>query len=163
MRMVEGDLARLFRPVELTSGKKRTAEAAEARANGAAIAAIHRRNRGRNGRVPKRVAKVVVYKGDFNKYRRAQLKKVGSLAAGWKHAVNKLGLKRVPAWIMGHNSPGDCVVIATDRVLVVRMRNAVRYAGDFYGLERRIQIALNLQENNMRRQVDDLLAKRKRL
>lgn len=138
---VKGDVRRLFSPVR------------KAQAEETALASIHQQARNNKGRVPKRVGKHRVYSADFNRYLRAQVQKVGSLAGGWNEAARKLGYNP-PAWIRRHNSPGSAEVRVGNEKLSVTMTNRVDYASDQKGLERRIDLALRKQEQNLVRQVD---------
>ena len=139
---VKSDLARLFQPV-------RKAQADP----GVSIPAIHKRYRDKKGRVKKPGQQYKVYSADFNKYVREQVKKVGSLAAGWNRAAAKLGY-RPPAWIWRHSSPGAVEVKTSDRSIEVIMTNKVPYAGAQSGIQSRLQRSLVRQDDKLRRMLD---------
>lgn len=147
---VENDLNRLFKPVR--KGKGETA----------ALGAKHRSARTSRGRVRKRPRRVwKVEKSLLTQYIAAKKKRVGSLAAGLNRSAARFGY-RPPAWVWRHNSPGYVSVRITGTGIVVRMTNAVGFASEVEGLERRFQRALNIRKHKLRRRSDDFAKKVKR-
>lgn len=144
---VRNDLERLFIPVRKGGAVESTD-----------LAGVHKQNRTRKGTVSRRARAVRVPAQSRQKYISQQQGKVGFLASGWRKAVQKLG-GRLPAYAR-QSAPGDCEVRVSQRGIFVRMRNAVRYAGDQWGLERRILRALREQENALGREVEKWLAKK---
>ncbi len=146
-RAVEADLAKIFIP----AATKRQAESVN-------LASVHRRARGRNGRIKRGGQTYRVQKGELSRFRTAQKKKVGQLAAGWNQAAAKLGYKP-PAWIWRHSSPSKAVVEISERRMRFLMVNGVQHAREVRGLERRVQYAVNRQTRKMLNTVEAAVAR----
>jgi hypothetical protein len=118
-----------------------------------AAAQIHKRVRNRKGRVPdstypERASGVPAYL-------KAMLARVGLLASGWNAAAVKYGFKP-PEWIARHGTRrGNAVEIDKKLGLVIRIKNAVRFASEVAGMQRRTQWALNNRARQMDKQLDE--------
>jgi hypothetical protein len=128
-------------------------------------AEIHRRHRGRRGRVTVnlrgvRDARIPVSKPRLDAFVKRKISHVGFLAAGWVAAARKLGT-RLPEWITRHGSRFGSVKITLARSSIsVRVENAVPYVGNVSGIHRRIQAALDQRSRQMFKQLRDLAVKR---
>jgi hypothetical protein len=90
---------------------------------------------------------------------RRLLKEVGWLAAGWNEAAKKLGV-RLPAWVARHGSGrGSIGITSSGSRFRITISNEVGFVGNVKGFSRRIQSAINLQANAMKRQAEHLLKK----
>lgn len=134
----------------------------DARASRGSPEELHRRFRDkRTGRVnpgslkhPYRVGK-----SELLALQRRLLKEVGWLAAGWNEAAKKLGV-RLPAWVARHGSGRGSIGITTGATRFrIAIANEVGFVGNVKGFSRRIQSAINLQANAMKRQAEHLLKK----
>jgi len=146
---VRADINRLFTPVRKQSEVD----------VGANMKAIHEgaRAAGKNGRVPKRVVKTRVKSGEFKEYLKSKLDNVGKLAGGWNPAAQKFGWNP-PQWIKRHGaSPGSAKVSADDKAIKVKMINKVPYASRIDGLEERLSFAVDMQADNLIKQVNNHL------
>ena len=135
------DLARLF-----VASKSKDAETN--------LAAVHRSNRNRLGRVPRKVDKVPA-KG-LAQYRRKVLALVGKQAAGWKAAAIKLGAK-LPAWIARHDRAGYINYKQQGSRGVLELANAGVYARARGSIERRLKAVLAKRAGAINRRVDYFL------
>lgn len=100
-----------------------------------------------------------VGKSELLALQRRLLKEVGWLAAGWNEAALKLGV-RLPAWVARHGSGHGSIAITRGSSLFrITVANEVGFVGNVKGFNRRIQSAINLQANAMRRQAEHLLKK----
>ena len=108
-------------------------------------------------------------RGDITKLVKARKKKVGMLGAAWvKAGRSAFGKVAAPAWIsrhMGRTKGFGKFRQALNRAFA-EVTNAVSFAGNIHGLQRRAQFALNAQARKMNAQVDHRLeqqAKKNRL
>lgn len=140
-----------------------------------AIEKWHQARRNNRGRVPKinKNATTGIRKRDLKfldqgfttpalltAYMKIQLAKIGILASGWNAAAVRLG-QVLPQWITRHGTTrGECDVTASGGTLKIRITNAVRFAGDVSGMDRRVQSALNNRAKQMDKQVDDYAVKK---
>ena len=125
------------------------------------IAAIHKAARNSRGRVntKRKRQRILVPADALRAYVKMKQGRVGYLASGWNRTAQKVGYKP-PEWIARHGSANGSVRLhSSARKFSMKTTNAIRYARDVDGLERRIQVALNMQANNMERKVDDYLQK----
>lgn len=100
-----------------------------------------------------------VGKSELLALQRRLLKEVGWLAAGWNEAAKKLGV-RLPAWVARHGSGrGSIGITSGGSRFRITIANEVGFVGNVKGFSRRIQSAINLQANAMKRQADHLLKK----
>lgn len=107
----------------------------------------------RNGTIRRGPAvKVKVPRQKLAQFIRMKQSHVGKLASGWKPAARKFGAT-VPAWVARHNSPGSATVSINNNRLRIVISNRVRYAAQMYNIHRRLQWAINLQRNNLERQI----------
>jgi hypothetical protein len=105
------------------------------------------------GRVPVAVEPRVTVPAELLKtYLKARQQRVGFLASGWNVAAAKLGFKP-PPWVWRHQAPGAVAIRVTDKDIVIRATNQVRYASQISNLRNRLQQALNMQRNKMERQL----------
>jgi hypothetical protein len=141
----------------------------------AAIEKWHQSRRNNRGRVPKinKRATTGIRKRDLKlldqgyttpalltAYIKVQLTKIGILASGWNAAATRLGLV-LPQWITRHGtSRGQAEVLTSGGTVKIRITNAVLFAGDVSGMERRVQSALNNRAKQMDKQVDDYAVKK---
>ena len=124
--------------------------------------AIHQRLRDlRTGRINPRNLKKP-YPVDASALRsllRELLARVGELAAGWNAGADKLGVK-LPAWVSRHGPRRSAVSIVNSfRQFRITLTNAVKYVNNVADYDRRIQSALTIQANKMRRQAEFLLTR----
>ncbi len=98
-------------------------------------------------------------RGDITKFVRIRKKRVGHLAGAWIKAGLKFGKIAAPAWIKRHlpTTKGFGRFKRGTNKIVAEIVNAVKFASDINGLERRAQYALNAQARKMNRQVDHRL------
>lgn len=147
---VSADLAKIFRPVK--------------KGGISDPAAVHKRNRNRQGRVRRSLK---TDKGDrrfpvqsLKAYANSVLARVGILASGWNAAAVALGLS-LPAWISRHGTKyGRVKVKFTTTGGSITVTNAVRFAGDVRGIDRRVQWALDNQARQMDKIMDDYAVKK---
>jgi hypothetical protein len=128
----------------------------------------HQRRRRRDGRVMQIHRRVttglrkrdlkgldtgLVRERDFAWYRRKVQNEVGTLAAGWNAAAQKLGV-RLPAWVRRHGaSRGSITITITATSMRIRVVNAVPFGPNVRGLIGRINWALNNRARQMDKQV----------
>ena len=152
---IKSDLARIM--VATARKKDRDARAAVASPE-----ELHRRFRDkRTGRVnpgglksPYRVSK-----SELLALQRRLLKEVGWLSAGWNEGALKLGV-RLPAWVSRHGSGrGSVSIINSGATFRITIANEVGFVGSVKGFSRRVQSAIDLQANAMRRQAEHLMKK----
>lgn len=125
-------------------------------------AEIHQRFRDmRTGRInPRNLKKpYAVDAGALRALRNELLKRVGELAAGWNAGAGKLGVK-LPAWVTRHGPRRSAVsVLDSFRQFRITLINAVKYVTSVNDYDGRIQSAITIQANKMRRQAEFLLAR----
>jgi hypothetical protein len=152
---IKSDLARIMVAAARKSER-------DTRAAAASPEELHRRFRDkRTGRInpgalkrPYRVGKT-----ELLALQRRLLKEVGWLAAGWNEAAKKLGV-RLPAWVARHGSGRGSIGISNGATRFrITIANEVGFVGNVKGFSRRIQSAINLQANAMKRQAEHLLKK----
>jgi hypothetical protein len=118
-----------------------------------AAATIHKRMRNRKGRVPKSMRPERAT--GVGAHLKRMLARVGLLASGWNAAAAKYGFKP-PQWIARHGSRrGNAVEIDRKLGLRIRIENAVRFASEVTGMQRRTQWALNNRARQMEKQLED--------
>jgi hypothetical protein len=89
--------------------------------------------------------------------KRALLRRVGELAAGWNAGAQKLGVK-LPAWVARHGSKrSSAAVLNTFARFRIILTNAVKYVTNVESYDRRIQSAINIQGKKMQRKAEFLL------
>lgn len=97
---------------------------------------------------------------DFKAYVASQKKLIGKLASGWAAAAQSLGIRLSP-WISRHGTSRGAIKISTqNQTISIRMENAVPFAPDVRGLQRRVQWALNNRAKQMDKQVDNFAIRR---
>ena len=95
----------------------------------------------------------------FDQLRNALAGNVGLLASGWNAAAGVLGVP-VPAWIARHGlANGACEVLIEENRIAIVLTNAVTYARDVDGYERRTRAALEYQAQAFEREIEFLLEK----
>lgn len=100
-----------------------------------------------------------VAKSGLNALLRTLLEEVGWLAAGWNEAARKLGV-RLPAWVSRHGTgKGSVSVTRSGSVFRITIANEVSFVGNVKGFASRVQGAVNLQANAMRRKAEYLMKK----
>ena len=144
---IKSDLHKLFNPIAARSGQGFGFE------RSADLPNLHKRHRNRRGRITGKPGYYVKQR-DFNAYQKTVVKRVGKLAAGWNRAAARFGYKP-PAWVWRHASPGFVRVTLNDRHLNFVMINKVPYAGEQKNMEARIQYAINMQENKLKRRINN--------
>lgn len=116
--------------------------------------ALHKQ-RFQRGRVKGRKDRPILYISDpaaLAAYRKEKQDHVNWLAAGWREISRQLAIA-LPAAIARHGgAPSIAVIRATEERIVIRGINAVNYAAEVKGLQRRIQFAIDAQTGAMRRQ-----------
>lgn len=152
---IKSDLARIMVAAARKSER-------DTRAAAASPEELHRRFRDkRTGRVNPGALKrpYRVGKSELLALQRRLLKEVGWLAAGWNEAALKLGV-RLPAWVTRHGTgKGSIAITQSGSLFRITIANEVGFVGNVKGFSRRIQSAINLQANAMRRQAEHLLKK----
>ena len=152
---IKSDLARIM----VAAARKRDRDM---RAATASPEELHRRFRDkRTGRINPRALKQPyrVGKSELLALQRRLLKEVGWLAAGWNAAAKRLGV-RLPAWVARHGSGrGSIGVMDSGGRFRITIANEVGFVGNVKGFTRRIQSAINLQANAMKRKAEHLLKK----
>jgi len=123
---------------------------------------IHQRFRDlRTGRINPRNLKQP-YPVDASALRSLQqelIARVGKLAGGWNAAAAKLGVK-LPSWVSRQGGGrGAMTVVDSFRLFRITIINAVKYVNSVADYERRIQSAITIQANKMRRQAEFLLTR----
>jgi hypothetical protein len=90
---------------------------------------------------------------------RAEIKKVGFLAAGWNVAAIKLGAgANIPAFVRRHGSaPGQVIVDFRPERLRIVLENQVKYADYVGGLQKRASFAMRKRIGSMQRQIPYLI------
>lgn len=147
-KAIEGDIRNAFEPVHPNRAEISYSEMP-------AVVKAARGGRGRRLRRRLPGARKAA-RGDITKLVKARKKRVGKLGAAWIKAGRKFGNVRGPAWLTRHmnRTKGFGRFSQSIRRIVGEVTNAVSYAGDIHGLERRAQFALNSQARKMNRQVD---------
>jgi hypothetical protein len=134
---------------------KKIFKGARADAKGAITdpAALHKKYRGRDGRV--RRDKAIKFRvANLPAYIKMVQQRVGILASGWYAAAQKLGVS-VPGWISRHGGrSGDIKVKVSMTEARITITNQVRFVGGVEGLEKRVEHALNTRAGAMDRQVE---------
>jgi len=93
---------------------------------------IHKRARGRKGRVSKRITPTIVLnRKSLRDYLKQVKKHAGKAKAGFARAAKALGVP-VPSWVDAHSTPGvfDNQLARQDRPYI-EMGNLISYASDF--------------------------------
>ncbi len=122
-------------------------------------APVHKRFRNSRGRVRREISpKIKVKAGDLARLIRAKKKMVGYLASGWRTAAAKFGVN-LPEWIKRHSGQGSAREKFDAASVEVVATNSVGYASRAANMDKIVQIALNAQAGNMRRQVEHFVAK----
>lgn len=152
---IKSDLARIMVGVVKKSQR-------DTRAAVASPSELHRRFRDkRTGRINPGGLKQPyrVNKSELLALQRELIKSVGMLASGWCAAAKRLRV-RLPAWISRHGTSHGSVSVTTGMTSFrIVIANSVRFVGSVRGLRRRIQGAINMQANTMKRQAEYLLKK----
>lgn len=152
---IKSDLARI-----MVAAARRSER--DARSSAASPEELHRRFRDkRTGRVNPGALKCPyrVGKSELLALQRRLLKEVGWLAAGWNEAALKLGV-RLPVWVTRHGTgKGSIAITQSGSLFRITIANEVGFVGNVKGFSRRIQSAINLQANALRRQAEHLLKK----
>jgi hypothetical protein len=152
---IKSDLARIM----VAAARKKDRDTRQAAAS---PEELYRRFRDkRTGRInPKSIKHPYrVPKAELLALQRRLLKEVGWLAAGWNEAAHKLGV-RLPAWVGRHGTgKGSVVITRSGAVFRITVANEVSFVGNVKGFTRRVQSAINLQANAMRRQAEHLMKK----
>jgi hypothetical protein len=87
-------------------------------------------------------------------YEKLVLARVGKLASGWAKAALRLGQK-LPPWIARHGTKrGQVGLTFTQKEARIVVANAVPYAGNVSGIQRRVRFALMLRERALTRQLE---------
>ena len=107
-----------------------------------------------NGRVPitNREKRLAHGLEDFIKQRQ---KLVGIACGGWAAGAEKCGLK-IPKW-MKHPYKGSASLTMSFESSVLHVINDIKFIGNFKGMQKRIQNALDVQAINMNKQVNNLM------
>ena len=122
-------------------------------------AAIHKRFRNSRGRVRREISpKIKVRAGDLARLIKTKKAMVGFLASGWRTAASKFGVK-LPAWITRHTGQGSAKEKSDAASVEVVATNSVGYADRAANMDKIVQASLDAQAGNMRRQVENYVAK----
>ena len=97
--------------------------------------------------------------GALRAFQQELIARVGKLASGWNAGAGKLGVK-LPSWVSRQGGGrGAMAVVDSFRLFRITLINAVKYVSSVADYERRIQSAITIQANKMRRQAEFLLAR----
>jgi hypothetical protein len=121
---------------------------------------MHRRFRKRGRVQGSRVMQVVTNPRELNAYRKKRVGRVGTLAAGFLPAANKLGAP-VPAWIRKAASAtsgrrGSIRYESRTGQFVITMINSISYA-QYQGMQRRADAVMRYRKAALRRQLPFIL------
>lgn len=156
-RNVKKDILNVFRAV----GSERQIRRLKPIATDSDLERLHKGARNKKGRTRSRNRKdkVPVTRAVLRSYIKKKQEHVGRLAAGWNSASNRLRV-RVPAWVKRHSSPGSVVLEVGGRGGVkFRATNSIDHASEQPNFQRGVYIAMAMQANAMKRQIDSYLAK----
>ena len=121
--------------------------------------AVHKRYRDSRGRVRREIhPKIKVRAGDLARLIKKRKGMVGFLASGWRTAAQKFGVK-LPAWITRHTGDGSASERSDAASVEVVATNSVGYADKAANMDKIVQVSLDAQAGNMRRQVEHFIAK----
>lgn len=150
---IKSDLARIMVAVARKADR-------DIRSAAASPEELHRRFRDkRTGRINRGALKRPYHVGktELLALQRRLLKEVGWLAAGWNEAAKKLGV-RLPAWVARYGSGRGSIGITNGATRFrITIANEVGFIGNVKGFSRRIQSAINIQANAMKRKAEHLL------
>ena len=122
-------------------------------------ASVHKRFRNSRGRVRREISpKIKVRAGDLARLIKTKKAMVGYLASGWRTAAQKFGVK-LPAWITRHTGQGSAREKSDAASVEVVATNSVGYADRAANMDKIVQASLDAQAGNMRRQVENYVAK----
>ena len=122
-------------------------------------APVHKRFRNSRGRVRREISpKIKVRAGDLARLIKTKKAMVGFLASGWRTAAQKFGVK-LPAWITRHTGQGSAKEKSDAASVEVVATNSVGYADRAANMDKIVQASLDAQAGNMRRQVENYVAK----
>ena len=122
-------------------------------------APVHKRFRNSRGRVRREISpKIKVRAGDLARLIKTKKAMVGYLASGWRTAAQKFGVK-LPAWITRHTGQGSAREKSDAASVEVVATNSVGYADRAANMDKIVQASLDAQAGNMRRQVENYVAK----
>lgn len=141
-RTIETDVNKLF-----TASKKRRLQPVN-------VPQVVDRHRNRStGRVRGTGVKLEVRQRDITREIKRRQAKIGILANGWVAAAMEAGVptSRIWAWVRRHNTPGYGRITADSRKLRLKFANRAKFAGRVAGIQRRVQLALDIQGNSMMR------------
>jgi hypothetical protein len=112
---------------------------------------VDKRRSNRNGRVMRVAEPLPAREKDIRKEIRRRQAKVGELASGWLQAATAAGITTggVWSWVRRHKTPGSGVITANYRTLRIKMTNKAKYGSRVKGMQRRVQLALDIQGNAM--------------
>jgi hypothetical protein len=79
--------------------------------------------------------------------------RVGYLASAWAVAARGIGKIRIPAWINRHSAPGGTRITRQGDIITASITNAVSWASDIEGLNRRVGAALRAQTRSMEKRL----------
>jgi hypothetical protein len=79
--------------------------------------------------------------------------RVGYLASAWAVAARSIGKIRIPAWINRHSAPGGTRISRNGDIITASITNAVSWASDIEGLNRRVGAALRAQTRSMEKRL----------
>lgn len=155
---VVGDIAKIMVKGTYKISKDDLASANWAKAS-VDPAAVHKRYRNSRGRVRREISpKIKVRAGDLARLIKAKKAMVGYLASGWRAAAQKFGVK-LPAWITRHTGQGSAKEKSDAASVEVVATNSVGYADRAANMDKIVQASLDAQAGNMRRQVENYVAK----
>jgi len=147
---VVGDLRNLFIPVPPSQAERHD------------LAVMHKQARTTRGRVRKTPARRWrVASAALTAYISIKKRNVGFLAAGLNQASGRFGYKP-PAWIWRHRAPGAVEIKVSSNGFRIKMTNAVSFASNVRGLERRFQFALDKRTRALKNLAGDYAKKLKR-
>ena len=158
VQAIKGDLAKIMIGV-------RKQREIDTRAGAASPEELYKRFRSpRNGRInPRALAHPYKVKSSELKALTDKLiARVGWLAAGWNQAAQKLGvsMRKWPEWVQRHGSGrGYCTISEGVSSVRIEIGNNVKYIAGVADLERRLEAAIQYEENKIMRQIPVLLKK----
>ena len=151
-KTIDGDVRSLFMPVHPNNADIKLPEM-ESVLNA-------RRVKGRVASSP--VDRRKAARGDITLLVKKKQAKVGFLAGAWITATRKLGQIAAPAWVKRHSgkAKGSTKFRIELNKAIADITNAVPYASNVDGFERRVQAALNIQGRKMKRRAEHFMTQR---
>lgn len=108
------------------------------------------------------IDQMIVRESTFKKYLRSQQRKVGFYAAGFRPALERMGIK-TPTYMRNHPAIGSFSLDLDNDLFSMKATNKVGYGRIDRQLQRKIQWAVNVQAAKMERQLPYLIRKHEKI